>query len=124
MLREAWPYYRFRPGSDRRAQEAPVSILSPGGHGRAAIPVPIPNTEVKRPSADGTACSGRVGRRQVFYDSSTPSLTGWRFFLPLAFHFHCILSFHHEDNLRLSREHMPLADGPVRISLAREGGGA
>ena len=26
-----------------------------GGDGREAIPVPIPNTEVKVPSADGTA---------------------------------------------------------------------
>ena len=26
-----------------------------GGHGGADIPVPVPNTEVKRPSADGTA---------------------------------------------------------------------
>ena len=53
-------------------RNAPVTILSPGGHGRAAIPVPIPNTEVKRPSADGTASRGRVGRRQVYLISPAP----------------------------------------------------
>ena len=62
-------------------RNAPVTILSPGGHGRAAIPVPIPNTEVKRPSADGTASRGRVGRRQVYlyFPSTLPQ--GCCFFL-------------------------------------------
>ena len=39
----------------------------PGGHRGEATPVPIPNTEVKGPIAEGTAgCAcGRVGRRRV-----------------------------------------------------------
>lgn len=32
-----------------------VALCRPGGHGGAAAPVPIPNTAVKRPSADGTS---------------------------------------------------------------------
>lgn len=39
----------------------------PGGYGGVVIPVPIPNTEVKRSHADGTAVRrGRVGRRRAF----------------------------------------------------------
>ena len=39
----------------------------PGGHSRADTPVPIPNTEVKRPHADGTTVfRGRVGSRRAF----------------------------------------------------------
>ena len=34
-----------------------------GGYSEGEPPVPIPNTEVKPFSADGTAYSGRVGRR-------------------------------------------------------------
>ena len=39
-----------------------------GGHGGEATPVPIPNTEVKGPSGEGTAAigRGRVARRQGF----------------------------------------------------------
>ena len=35
---------------------------SAGGHGRVKIPVPIPNTEVKRSRADGTAVRPRESR--------------------------------------------------------------
>ena len=40
-----------------------------GGHGEAEIPVPIPNTEVKRPIAEGSAgpARARVGRRRLFF---------------------------------------------------------
>ena len=43
--------------------------LSAGGHREAAIPVPIPNTEVKRLFAEGSAgpARARVGRRRLFY---------------------------------------------------------
>ena len=45
----------------------------PGGHRGEATPVPIPNTEVKGPIAEGTAgCAcGRVGRRRVFWGPLT-----------------------------------------------------
>ena len=44
------------------------NTVSPGGHGGEVIPVPIPNTEVKSPSGEGTAgvARGRVARRQAF----------------------------------------------------------
>ena len=40
----------------------------PGGYSDGDTPVPMPNTEVKPVSADGTAFLkvGRVGRRRVF----------------------------------------------------------
>ena len=57
----------------------------PGGHRGKATPVPIPNTEVKGPIAEGTArfARGRVGRRRGFYfreqcDMSRCSLFFWR----------------------------------------------
>lgn len=31
-----------------------IALKRPGGHGGAAAPVPIPNTAVKRPCANGT----------------------------------------------------------------------
>ena len=39
-----------------------------GGHRGAVTPVPIPNTEVKRPIAEGSAglARARVGRRRLF----------------------------------------------------------
>ena len=44
------------------------SILFSGDHGARAIPVPIPNTEVKTRSGDGTASlgGGRVARCRIF----------------------------------------------------------
>ena len=36
-----------------------------GGYSVGVPPLPIPNREVKPDSADGTASSGRVGRRQL-----------------------------------------------------------
>ena len=43
--------------------------LYAGGHRGAEIPVPIPNTEVKRPIAEGSAgpARARVGRRRPFF---------------------------------------------------------
>ena len=43
--------------------------LYAGGHRGAEIPVPIPNTEVKRPIAEGSAgpARARVGRRRLFF---------------------------------------------------------
>ena len=38
-----------------------------GGHGGGAIPVPVPNTEVKPSSADDTPDRGKVGRRRLFF---------------------------------------------------------
>jgi hypothetical protein len=46
---------------------ADVRCLGSGDHGAVEPPVPIPNTEVKRRSADGSLTTGhaRVGRCQV-----------------------------------------------------------
>jgi hypothetical protein len=58
---------------DRELKTSPFSILDPpsshlssGDPSAVAPPVPIPNTEVKRCSPDGSATIGRarVGRRQ------------------------------------------------------------
>ena len=48
---------------------APSFRLFAGDHGGAAIPVPIPNTEVKRSIAEGSAgpARARVGRRRLFF---------------------------------------------------------
>ena len=55
----------------------------PGDHGARAIPVPIPNTEVKTRRGDGTASlgGGRVARCQDFFSHRTGSLV--RFFCSL-----------------------------------------
>ena len=39
----------------RRGKRRWIALSRPGGHGGAAAPVPIPNTAVKRPSANGTS---------------------------------------------------------------------
>ena len=61
IIREAWPYCPslFPPtiGCTLGA-----SCWSAGGHSRVEIPVPIPNTEVKRSRADGTAVRPRESR--------------------------------------------------------------
>ena len=61
IIREAWPYgpSLFPPtiGCTLGA-----SYWSAGGHSRVEIPVPIPNTEVKRSRADGTAVRPRESR--------------------------------------------------------------
>ena len=45
------------PVHERSPARSPVgSIPFPGGHRRGVTPVPIPNTEVKPSTADGTAC--------------------------------------------------------------------
>ena len=45
-----------------------TTAFSAGGHGGADLPVPIPNTEVKGPIAEGSAgvARARVGRRRLF----------------------------------------------------------
>ena len=60
------------PGASRFSL-APDHGFSAGGHGGAAIPVPIPNTEVKGSFAEGSAgpARARVGRRRLFFVFST-----------------------------------------------------
>ncbi len=41
--------------SGLRPLDANLALCRPGGSGGVAAPVPIPNTAVKRPSADGTS---------------------------------------------------------------------
>ena len=65
MVREA-SWRAVRPpghGSAVPGIERPTLV---GGHGRGGTPGPIPNPEVKPPSADGTAgqARGRAGRRR------------------------------------------------------------
>jgi hypothetical protein len=54
---------------DPKSREEIPQVSSSGDHSAVAPPVPIPNTEVKRCSPDGSASIGcaRVGRCQ-FYD--------------------------------------------------------
>ena len=61
------------PSADGAASSADMFpcnrlIFQAGGHREAAIPVPIPNTEVKRLFAEGSAgpARARVGRRRPF----------------------------------------------------------
>ena len=59
-----------RPSSLKAARSFRANpALFAGGHREAAIPVPIPNTEVKRPFAEGSAgpARARVGRRRLFF---------------------------------------------------------
>lgn len=42
-------------GTARQLLETKHALCRPGGYGGVAAPVPIPNTAVKRPSADGTS---------------------------------------------------------------------
>jgi len=53
-----------------------------GGYSGGDTPVPIPNTEVKPSSADGTAefLGGRVGRRRILLERGA-HLSGLPFFL-------------------------------------------
>ena len=57
---------RFRVETDRSISSV---CFFPGGHGGVATPVPIPNTEVKGSSGEGTAgiARGRVARCQDFF---------------------------------------------------------
>ena len=61
IIREAWPYCPslFPPTIGCTSG---ASSWSAGGHSRVEIPVPIPNTEVKRSRADGTAVRPRESR--------------------------------------------------------------
>ena len=56
----------------------PMQSFFPGDHGARAIPVPIPNTEVKTRSGDGTASlgGGRVARCQDFFGSDLRKRAG------------------------------------------------
>ena len=58
------------------------SFSFPGDHGEEVTPVPIPNTEVKGLSGDGTATAGRgrVARRRVLSGEPRHSLSGLLFF--------------------------------------------
>src|SRR5438105_7984589 len=75
---------------DRKWREPLSSILYPpfsqlpsGDPSAVAPPVPIPNTEVKRCSPDGSVTIGcaRVGRRQ---NPAPNAFRGWAFFCPVA----------------------------------------
>jgi hypothetical protein len=54
------------PAGSLRKQRNATPVTESGDHSAVAPPVPIPNTEVKRCSPDGSACiaCARVGRRQ------------------------------------------------------------
>ena len=54
-----------------RTFEHSIISLFAGGHRGVVIPVPIPNTAVKGPIAEGSAgvARARVGRRRLFYFS-------------------------------------------------------
>ena len=60
----AWSAVR-PPGHGARPPRGERPLLA-GGHGRGGTPGPVPNPEVKPPSADGTAeeVRGRAGRRR------------------------------------------------------------
>ena len=59
------------------------SSLLAGDYGEEGTPVPIPNTEVKLLSGDGTAAEGRgrVARCQPFFSKPVPNQTGTGFFV-------------------------------------------
>ena len=60
--REAWPYCPFPFVSFERFLPVPetlAELFDAGGHGVGAIPVPIPNTEVKPHSADDSGFAPR-----------------------------------------------------------------
>ena len=56
-----------------------------GDYNTGVPPLPIPNREVKPGSADGTASSGRVGRRRS--SESLTALWGFRFLYRSGFGF-------------------------------------
>ena len=62
-------------------------ILFEGDSSAGVPPVPIPNTAVKPCSADGTATSGRVGRRLLPFYSGPPVPQGGPFFMPILLSF-------------------------------------
>ena len=85
IIREAWPYCPslFPPtiGCTFGA-----SSWSAGGHSRVEIPVPIPNTEVKRSRADGTAARPRESRSlPAFFIAYSPLFRVVFLFVSLRF---------------------------------------
>ena len=85
IIREAWPYCPslFPPtiGCTLGA-----SCWSAGGHSRVEIPVPIPNTEVKRSRADGTAVRPRESRSlPAFFIAYSPLFRVVFLFVSLRF---------------------------------------
>ena len=62
----------------------PMQSFFPGDHGARVIPVPIPNTEVKTRSGDGTASlgGGRVARCQDFFWIRSAKAGRILFFVP------------------------------------------
>ena len=86
IIREAWPYCPSLFLPTIGCTHLCASHWSAGGHGRVEIPVPIPNTEVKRSRADGTAARPRESRSlpAFFYCISIHSLSG--FFFSILLH--------------------------------------
>ena len=107
--REAWPFFQLHL-IEGRGRGPPPSLLRrgsccrpdcalsfvfraggpgpdfPGGHGGEATPIPIPNTEVKGPIAEGTAgfACGRVGRRRGLIAGAAGRKTRGPFFFGRA----------------------------------------
>ena len=77
-----------------KTQEGRLQGVDSGDHSTVEPPVPIPNTEVKRCSADGSATKGRVrvGRCQNYLlphlqggEQNAHSVSaGWAFFIKLS----------------------------------------
>ena len=61
----------------------------PDDHSEYEPPDPIPNSEVKVLSADGSVGSPhvRVGHRQALISEKRPPHAGWPFFLPGVYRF-------------------------------------
>src|SRR5205823_15005175 len=58
---ETWliaPFHPVGPRTTKISLAGPLMNKFPGGHRGRVPPVPIPNTEVKPATADGTACAG------------------------------------------------------------------
>ena len=65
LPREAMQGKRLQTGSGKSKGEVQY-VRHSGGYSVGVPPLPIPNREVKPNRADGTAYSGRVGRRHLF----------------------------------------------------------
>jgi hypothetical protein len=94
-----------------------LSVMFPGGFSGGETPVPIPNTEVKPSSADGTShvLSGRVGRCRDLKMNPAPDSRGRVFYLDDSKLFNIRLRFWFEGSnssafLRLA---MPFSSCPA-----------
>ena len=112
----------------RTLQVSLVPDLRPfqaGGHREAVIPVPIPNTEVKRLIAEGSAgpARARVGRRRPFFFCTVVALLPE--FSTLIPDFRCllasiaVLALPCRVNMRLvsPQPHLPVARRAISASL-------